>query len=315
MDLLASPFSRPASPTVPGLVSTLAQVFGGPKTFQDGIVGAPKLGVTALLAAVADYSTLLSIRTGIGATETELAKFTKPGAFGAVLVLDQRSTAHVGALGIVNSGVGDTGIFWEGGHSSGGNSMGLGSQLSRGLLTSSTNRSQSWYVNSGAYSTSQRSVYDWDAAEDLTQRTLPFARFASDAGHTADLLRVYKGASQAFAIDNNGSLKFGTAAGLAKLIGASAGNVYVQIDDINGVNGYNNGHQFSLTGAGFGNNTSMYCGTTFQLGTQGGARPAADVNSRGKLWYSRSAGGAADTLEVCLKSAADTYSWKTISTG
>lgn len=45
------------------------------------------------------------------------------------------------------------------------------------------------------------------------------------------------------------------------------------------------------------------------------ARPTANAANRGVVWYSKSAGGAADTIEVCLKSAADTYSWKVIQTG
>ena len=45
------------------------------------------------------------------------------------------------------------------------------------------------------------------------------------------------------------------------------------------------------------------------------ARPTANAANRGCLWYSKSASGAADTLQICLKSAADTYSWVTIATG
>ncbi|HEY1089314.1 MAG TPA: hypothetical protein VGE37_16530, partial [Archangium sp.] len=52
-----------------------------------------------------------------------------------------------------------------------------------------------------------------------------------------------------------------------------------------------------------------------QLNTSGGARPTANAANRGTIWYSRSAGGAADTVEICVKSAADTYSWVTIATG
>ncbi len=54
---------------------------------------------------------------------------------------------------------------------------------------------------------------------------------------------------------------------------------------------------------------------TIQLNPGGEARPTAGSAERGKLWYSKSAGGVADTLQICLKSAADTYSWVTIATG
>jgi len=59
----------------------------------------------------------------------------------------------------------------------------------------------------------------------------------------------------------------------------------------------------------------LYLGETVQLGKAGTARPAASASTRGTFWYSLSAGGAADTVQVCLKSAADTYSWVTIATG
>lgn len=52
-----------------------------------------------------------------------------------------------------------------------------------------------------------------------------------------------------------------------------------------------------------------------QLNIAGGTRPAASVDHRGKLWYSKNGAAVADTISVCLKSAADTYSWVTISTG
>lgn len=52
-----------------------------------------------------------------------------------------------------------------------------------------------------------------------------------------------------------------------------------------------------------------------RLNPAGVARPTADAANRGTVWYSKSAGGAADTVQICLKSAADTYSWVTIATG
>lgn len=54
---------------------------------------------------------------------------------------------------------------------------------------------------------------------------------------------------------------------------------------------------------------------TSQLNAGGVARPTANAANRGTLWYSRSANGAADTVQICVKSAADTYSWVTIATG
>lgn len=73
--------------------------------------------------------------------------------------------------------------------------------------------------------------------------------------------------------------------------------------------GVSNATTFTLTAG----NAAMT--GTAQLNTGGNARPTANAANRGRLWYSRSAGGAADTVEICLKSAGDTYSWVTIATG
>ncbi len=50
------------------------------------------------------------------------------------------------------------------------------------------------------------------------------------------------------------------------------------------------------------------------LGTTG-ALPTAVAERRGALFVVQGAVGVADTLQVCLKSAANTYSWKVIATG
>ena len=46
-----------------------------------------------------------------------------------------------------------------------------------------------------------------------------------------------------------------------------------------------------------------------------GALPAASEALRGALFVVRGAGGVADTLQVCLKSSTDGYSWRPIQTG
>lgn len=46
-----------------------------------------------------------------------------------------------------------------------------------------------------------------------------------------------------------------------------------------------------------------------QLNVAGGTQPGAAAGVRGKLWYTKAAGGVADKLEICLKDAADAYSW------
>lgn len=50
------------------------------------------------------------------------------------------------------------------------------------------------------------------------------------------------------------------------------------------------------------------------LGTTG-ALPAAAEAYRGALFVVRGGAGVADTIQVCLKSAANSYSWKVVATG
>lgn len=54
---------------------------------------------------------------------------------------------------------------------------------------------------------------------------------------------------------------------------------------------------------------SVKAGVNVQLNTSGAARPTANAANRGTLWYSKSGAGVADTLEICLKDAADAYAW------
>lgn len=52
-----------------------------------------------------------------------------------------------------------------------------------------------------------------------------------------------------------------------------------------------------------------------RLNIAGGAAPTCDATTRGDIHVTRSAAGVTDSFEVCLKSAADTYSWRSIITG
>lgn len=45
-----------------------------------------------------------------------------------------------------------------------------------------------------------------------------------------------------------------------------------------------------------------------------GSKPAAGSSYRGMIWYTPGGAGVADSIEICAKSAADTYSWVKLST-
>ncbi len=48
---------------------------------------------------------------------------------------------------------------------------------------------------------------------------------------------------------------------------------------------------------------------------QNASKPSASSTYQGVLWITKGGAGVADTVECCLKSAADTYSWVTVATG
>jgi len=45
-----------------------------------------------------------------------------------------------------------------------------------------------------------------------------------------------------------------------------------------------------------------------------GSRPTCDAAARGMTWYVAGGAGAADTIEICGKAAANTYSWVALAT-
>lgn len=50
------------------------------------------------------------------------------------------------------------------------------------------------------------------------------------------------------------------------------------------------------------------------VGDTSANKPACDSTSRGAMFLTRATAGNADTFEVCMKAAADTYAWRTIFT-
>lgn len=77
------------------------------------------------------------------------------------------------------------------------------------------------------------------------------------------------------------------------------------------------GNDFTATGitATFNadHSTSFIGGVT--LATSSGTRPTCAVGIRGMMWVVQGGAGVTDTLEICMKAAANTYSWITITTG
>lgn len=63
------------------------------------------------------------------------------------------------------------------------------------------------------------------------------------------------------------------------------------------------------------NNTKIELGTTSLpiILLTGGTRPAASVTYRGGIWYAPGGAGVADVFSICVKDAADAYSWKVVT--
>lgn len=79
-------------------------------------------------------------------------------------------------------------------------------------------------------------------------------------------------------------------------------------------------------GIAFGTDTTLYRSAADTLKTddtlvvpylriEANAQPTCNASTKGTFEYSAGGAGAADVLYMCMKSAADTYSWKAIMTG
>lgn len=127
MSLVPSPFSRLASATVSGLVSTVAQTFAGVKTFTSALVASAgvqlaslwntngtgatdvcvKVGTSTADGSVNASAKLLSVRTGIGGTEVEKMWVESPGT-GPVL----RLASGVNSWGLESATAGSH-LWWK----------------------------------------------------------------------------------------------------------------------------------------------------------------------------------------------------------
>lgn len=110
-----------------------------------------------------------------------------------------------------------------------------------------------------------------------------------------------------------------------KVGGAGGGNVIVDVTSAP----YGTGFKFSSFPFGgltieAGNAVKLQSSAEVQLAPAAqkpvilattGALPAPSEALRGALFVVRGASGTADTLQVCLKSILDTYSWKPVQVG
>lgn len=277
-----------------GLLSHLAQVIGGLKTFMavvvasaglqlaslfntNGTVAASvvlKLGTTASNGSVNSTARLAQLTTGIGGTEVARGWFTTAGQsdgfqmFGTALAsLTMNSTVGIQlAYGTGGSLILDSNKF----HLSG-----------SGLTIQSNSNSQ--------LTCASKPFFIYAAGASGVTETIRLVSQRADAG----LKSVVAGTENA--TPNATAVLFQVAKG----IGTSA-------------NDAGNGTAVGLQVFGDGHTKAR---ATLALNEDGLARPTASAAYRGTIWYSKSISGVADTVEICLKSAGDAYSWVTLATG
>lgn len=148
-----------ASPSQAGVISTAAQAFAGLKTFQNGLIvslptaGASdisiKLGTTVVSGSVAQGFRALSLRSGIGGTETEFAYFSpNPVPYNGVLTFPVAPPTNIPAI-LIASGTGWSGMIgWDGGPA-GGSLVGVYNGTTMEMST--TNRHVSIWANKDAF--------------------------------------------------------------------------------------------------------------------------------------------------------------------
>lgn len=116
----------PATATRSGLISTIAQIFGGTKTFLNGIKSAfvasdigssaadvlVKIGSTLSHAAVDVSAILFSVRTGIGGSETEILQLRKGASFLSPLTLFVPNVTNIPGITISGGSAGWGGFHW-----------------------------------------------------------------------------------------------------------------------------------------------------------------------------------------------------------
>lgn len=125
---------------------------------------------------------------------------------------------------------------------------------------------------------------------------------------------IYRSAANEIAFAINGALAF-KMSGVAQCItGGSNGSMCLN-DSIGALIGWS-----TSTLAFDGTNVIVATGGQFRtttglrLNTAGAVAPTCDSTTRGMLWYTASAGGVADKMEVCAKSTLDAYAWRSMAT-
>lgn len=118
------------------------------------------------------------------------------------------------------------------------------------------------------------------------------------------VLKAYNSGS-GLAVASNRSMMYNFGGGGITISGGGSGDVWIA------AGGYANPGNVVCT---FNTDQSMTSNGGVIIATTA-ARPTAGASYRGMLWVTQGAGGVADKISVCLKSAANTYSWVDVVSG
>lgn len=160
-------------------------------------------GTTTADASVHGAAKIASWGTGVGGTYLERMFMRKVQALDAVLTIDTNTMTNAGALLIKNNGIGYSGIWFN---SLSEVQMGIGSGGTLGFAIQSTNRTQSFIVNSDAFSPSAVGIFYFQSSDSVAMRAKDTMRVTSDAAHTGNMAAWYLGATAVMRMDIAGNL-------------------------------------------------------------------------------------------------------------
>lgn len=159
-------------------------LFGGNGTGASDV--SAKVGTRIADGSVNSGAKLLTVRTGVGATEVEYAYITKPKAFGGVLTIDAKTYTHGGHINFINPGSGYSGLFF------GDYQTSLCLVNAAAMRLQGTNRALEFYSNADGYTTgltyALKMSCDSVPAKDLVEyqhsasHTGNFANYKNSAG-------------------------------------------------------------------------------------------------------------------------------------
>ena len=302
-----------ASGTLRGLVSLVAQTFAGVKTFTSALIASAGIQVASLWNTNGAGASDVGIAIGVSTADASVHATAKLAAIAAGIGGTYVEHAFFQKSGLTFWGAGTNAIKWDNGvagnfwfmqGATNGN-LGIGFNTSPWLTF---RFSDAWLVAiAGLQVSGVAGISLGSGAATITHNGTGFSM------PTRCVNGEYWQGTLFYQTGSGVALEAQTCARLSS--DASDGASAVAASSESASAWSNATATLHLFKNGTNNQARIDKDGALQMNISGASRPAASAAMRGTVWYTKSAGGVADTLSVCLKSAADTYSWVTISTG